>query len=120
MNAIAGLAALSVLLAGPALTQDVGGPPPPPPPPASRTTADMSEWRAVPAENLLVIETTRGRILVELTPEVAPLHVERIKLLGERGDTERLRDAAHLLGLQGTLFVVSEGEEPPLSVVGDR
>ena len=46
--------------------------------------------------------------------------LERIKLLGERGDTERLRDAAHLLGLQGTLFVVSEGEEPPLSVVGDR
>jgi peptidylprolyl isomerase len=45
----------------------------------------MSEWRAVPAENLLVIETTRGRILVELTPEVAPLHVERIKLLARRG-----------------------------------
>lgn len=85
MNAIAGLAALSVLVAGPALAQDVGGPPPPPPPPASRTTADMSEWRAVPAENLLVIETTKGRILVELTPEVAPLHVERIKLLARRG-----------------------------------
>jgi peptidylprolyl isomerase len=85
MNAIAGLAALSVLVAGPAFAQDVGGPPPPPPPPASRTTTDMSEWRAVPAENLLVIETTRGRILVELTPEVAPLHVERIKLLARRG-----------------------------------
>ena len=84
MNAIAGLAALSVLVAAPAFAQDVGGPPPPPPP-ASRTTADMSEWRAVPAENLLVIETTRGRILVELTPEVAPLHVERIKLLARRG-----------------------------------
>ena len=27
----------------------------------------------------------RGRLLVELTPEVAPLHVERIKLLARRG-----------------------------------
>ena len=85
MNAIAGLAVLSVLVAVPAFAQDVGGPPPPPPPPASRPAADMSDWRAVPAENLLVIDTTKGRVLVELTPEVAPLHVERIKLLARRG-----------------------------------
>ena len=86
MKTIAGLAALSVLIAGSALAQDVGGPPPPPPPlPAPATTVVLPEWRAVPAENLLVIDTTRGRILVELMPEVAPLHVERIKLLARRG-----------------------------------
>ena len=86
VNTIAGLAALSVLIAGSALAQDVGGPPPPPPPPpAPVTTVVLPEWRAVPAENLLVIDTTRGRILVELMPEVAPLHVERIRLLARRG-----------------------------------
>jgi len=83
MKTIAGLAALSFSIAGSALAQDVGGPPPPPP--ASATTAAPADWRAVPAENLLVIDTTRGRILVELMPEVAPLHVERIKLLARRG-----------------------------------
>jgi len=82
MKAIVGLATLFALIAAPALAQDVGGPPPPPTP---ATTVTVPEWRAVPAENLLVIDTTRGRILVELTPEVAPLHVERIKLLARRG-----------------------------------
>jgi peptidylprolyl isomerase len=82
LNALA--AALAVLAASPATAQDVGGPPPPPQtavPPA----AAASDWRTVPAENLLVIDTTRGRILVELMPEVAPLHVERIRLLARRG-----------------------------------
>jgi peptidylprolyl isomerase len=74
----------AVLIGGPALAQDVGGPPPPPAP-TPETTIAATEWRAVPAENLLVIDTTKGRILVELMPEVAPLHVERIKLLARRG-----------------------------------
>lgn len=73
-------AALAALLlgAGPALAQD---PPAPPPPPSPETTFGETDWRAVPPANLLVIDTTRGRILVELLPEVAPQHVERIRLL---------------------------------------
>ncbi|MBX9615149.1 MAG: peptidylprolyl isomerase [Caulobacteraceae bacterium] len=43
-----------------------------------------ADWRPVPAENLLVIDTNRGRILVEMTPEVAPLHVERMRVLARR------------------------------------
>ncbi len=39
------------------------------------------EWRQLDPENVLVIDTSKGRVYVELTPEVAPLHVERIKLL---------------------------------------
>ncbi len=85
MKMMTGLAGLLAVIASPALAQDVGGPPPPPPAPAAVTAVAVPEWRAVPAENLLVIDTTRGRILVELTPEVAPLHVERIKLLARRG-----------------------------------
>jgi peptidylprolyl isomerase len=83
MKRLSAVAALGGLLAGPVLAQDVGGPPPPPP--TAATTIPAPEWRPVPDENLLVIDTTRGRILVELTPEVAPLHVERIKLLARRG-----------------------------------
>jgi peptidylprolyl isomerase len=85
MKSISAAALLAaVLAAAPVLAQDVGGPPPPPAP-TPETTIAATEWRAVPAENLLVIDTTRGRILVELFPEVAPLHVERIRLLARRG-----------------------------------
>lgn len=32
-------------------------------------------------ENTLVIETTKGKVVIELRPDLAPLHVERIKML---------------------------------------
>jgi cyclophilin family peptidyl-prolyl cis-trans isomerase len=35
-------------------------------------------------ENTLVLETTKGRVLIELRPDLAPLHVERIKTLRAR------------------------------------
>ena len=82
MKLTSAAALAAVLFATPVAAQDAGGPPPPPTP---ETTIEAGDWRAVPAENLLVIDTTRGRILVELAPEVAPLHVERIKLLARRG-----------------------------------
>ena len=44
-----------------------------------------SEWRTVEAENLWVIETAKGRILVELHPQVAPNHVARIRELTREG-----------------------------------
>ncbi len=78
------LAAAAALSAGTAMAQDVGGPPPPPPP-TPQTTINPTDWRAVAPEDLLVIDTTKGRILVELTPQVAPLHVERIRLLARNG-----------------------------------
>jgi len=36
-------------------------------------------------QNLLTIETKNGKILIELLPQVAPKHVERIKTLANRG-----------------------------------
>jgi peptidylprolyl isomerase len=48
------------------------------PPPAPSQAAD---FRDVDAENTLVIDTSKGRIIVELVPEAAPNHVERIKQL---------------------------------------
>jgi len=52
---------------------------------APASVGAAAEWRTVAPENLLVIDTTKGRILVELAPLVAPGHVERIRLLADKG-----------------------------------
>lgn len=86
IHATAILATFAALVgAGMAQAQDVGGPPPPAASQAMATAAPVTEWRTVPAANLLIIDTNRGRILVELAPEIAPLHVERIRLLARAG-----------------------------------
>ena len=36
-------------------------------------------------ENKLIIETTKGRVVIELRPDLAPGHVERIKTLSRQG-----------------------------------
>ena len=36
-------------------------------------------------ENTLVMETTKGRVVIKLRPDLAPNHVERIKLLAREG-----------------------------------
>lgn len=36
-------------------------------------------------ENTLVMETTKGRVVIKLRPDLAPKHVERIKLLAREG-----------------------------------
>ena len=56
----------------------------------TQTTGDVATvpadaWRTVPADNLLVIDTSRGRILVEMAPQVAPNHVERVRRLARDG-----------------------------------
>ena len=38
-------------------------------------------WRRVDPQNALVVDTTRGRVIVELRPELAPVSVERVKIL---------------------------------------
>ena len=37
------------------------------------------------AENTLVMETTKGRVVIELLPDLAPGHVERITTLANQG-----------------------------------
>ena len=36
-------------------------------------------------DNTLVLETTKGRVVIALRPDLAPLHVERIKTLAREG-----------------------------------
>ncbi|MEY3293341.1 MAG: hypothetical protein RJB12_1112 [Pseudomonadota bacterium] len=78
MNAntiIAGALSVGVLaVSGPALAQ---------------TTTP--EWRTVAPENLLVIDTAKGRILVELEPRMAPMSVERVRTLADQGFYDGLK-----------------------------
>ena len=39
------------------------------------------EWRDVEPENLVVMDTAHGRVLLELAPDFAPKHVERFRAL---------------------------------------
>lgn len=48
-------------------------------------TAQTADWRPLDLENTLVIETSKGRIVVEMSPRAAPNHVERIKTLARAG-----------------------------------
>lgn len=59
----------------------------PEPTPAELAAANAPEdaWRAVDPENLLKIETPIGDIWVELAPEFAPTHVERMRYLAREG-----------------------------------
>ncbi len=50
-----------------------------------------TDWRAVAPENLLVIDTSKGRILVELEPRAAPRHAERIRTLADQGFYDGLK-----------------------------
>lgn len=42
-------------------------------------------WRDLDPENTLYVDLDYGRVIVELYPEIAPKHVERIKTLARRG-----------------------------------
>lgn len=58
---------------------------------AAPAMAQVAEWRTVAPENLLIIDTVHGRILVELDPAVAPLHVARIRTLADQGFYDGLK-----------------------------
>ena len=57
--------------------------PPNPQPNPPRKTENPT--MAADPENTLVIETTKGRVVIELRPDLAPKHVERIKQLAREG-----------------------------------
>ena len=58
--------------------------------PAFAQTAS-ADWRTVAPENLLVIDTVHGRILVELEPRMAPQAVDRIRTLADQGFYDGLK-----------------------------
>lgn len=52
---------------------------------AAQPASAAPEFRTPDPENTLLIETSKGPVVVELTPAAAPAHVERIKTLTRRG-----------------------------------
>jgi cyclophilin family peptidyl-prolyl cis-trans isomerase len=60
-------------------------------PASAVVSAPDSAWRMVAPENLLVIDTSKGRILVELEPRMTPQSVERIRTLADRGFYDGLK-----------------------------
>ncbi|HEY1448366.1 MAG TPA: peptidylprolyl isomerase [Caulobacteraceae bacterium] len=54
----------------------------PGPTPAAPTEAD---WRTPDPNNVLVIDTTKGRVIVELSPEVAPKSAAQVRELAKAG-----------------------------------
>lgn len=77
-----GAALLAAMLAGSAVAQDVAEIADKQDPAEAIAAGD---WRSVAPDNLLIIDTNKGRILVEMTPEAAPGHVARIRLLAKAG-----------------------------------
>jgi peptidylprolyl isomerase len=53
-------------------------------PPKPLAPPGPADWRTPDPQNVLVIDTTKGRILVELAPEIAPATVARIRDLTRR------------------------------------
>jgi peptidylprolyl isomerase len=70
------LALAAALMAGSVAAANAA---PPAPAPAE------SDWRTPDPQTLLVIDTNKGRVIVELTPEAAPKHVERLQALARKG-----------------------------------
>jgi len=52
---------------------------------AAAQTPDPRNWRQADPEHTLYIDTVHGRIVIEMYPEVAPRHVERIETLTRAG-----------------------------------
>ncbi|MEE2879007.1 MAG: peptidylprolyl isomerase [Pseudomonadota bacterium] len=54
------------------------------------TMADVEaapeEWREVDPENMLIFETSKGRIIIEMLPQVAPAHAEQFRAIARSGD----------------------------------
>lgn len=55
---------------------------------AGATAPDEANWRAVDSRHLFVFETSKGRVLIEAFPDVAPKHVAHFSALIASGDLD--------------------------------
>ena len=53
--------------------------------------APLTDWRTLDPENTLILDTDKGRVVIELRPEFAPLAVARIKRLARTGVYDNLQ-----------------------------
>lgn len=69
----------AMALASPALADD------------APETPDPRIWRSLDPDTTLYLETDAGRIIIEMYPEIAPRHVERVRTLASAGFYDGLR-----------------------------
>ena len=81
---------VSLLLAAPLLMAQA--PPTSPPPSLANTSADQivaaapaGHWLAIDPDDIMVMDTAAGRMVVQLAPQFAPAHVAAIKALVKAG-----------------------------------
>ena len=55
------------------------------PAPAAIPSPAAGDWRPLDPANTLVVDTGKGRYFVEMRPDIAPLHVARMKALTRQG-----------------------------------
>ena len=79
------VAALAAALAAAAAAQTPSPEATPPAQPPPGQVINPADWRPLDPANTLVVDTTQGRIIVEMHPEMAPGHVARIKALTRQG-----------------------------------
>jgi peptidylprolyl isomerase len=66
-------------------------PPAAPPKPAAPSGPGPADWRTPDPNDVLVIDTNKGRIIVEMVPEVAPQHVAQFRALAHEGFYDGLK-----------------------------
>lgn len=53
--------------------------------------AQVADWRTPDPQDVLVIDTSKGRVVVEMAPRLAPAHVDRIRTLARGGFYDGLK-----------------------------
>lgn len=110
--------------------------------PVSYTMADVEaapeKWREVDPENLVIMDTSKGRIVIELLPVVAPVHVEQFKayvraglydstefhrvirgFMAQGGDVEKTHGADKMLEPMEAEFIFRrDPTEVPMDTIG--
>lgn len=110
--------------------------------PVSYTIADVEaapdKWRAVDPENLVIMETSKGQIVLELLPVAAPVHVEQFKtyvrsglydqtefhrvikgFMAQGGDVEKAHGAESMLEPMEAEFVFRRSPtDVPMDTIG--
>lgn len=98
-----------------------------------------ADWRTPKPEDVLVIDTNKGRIIVEMVPEVAPLYTERMRTLAlqhffdgltffrviddfmaQTGDPENRGTGSSSLPDVKAEFMFRRGPETPFVLVVDQ
>lgn len=81
-----------------------------------------ADWRTVDPNNVMVIDTTKGRVIVELYPEIAPAHVERLRKLTHEHFYDGLKFHRVIEGFMaqtGDPLGTGEGQSPYENVKGE-